>query len=33
VCRPNMDTYGFDIIVTGDIQDAPALTEFMLRWK
>lgn len=33
ICRPNMDTWGFDIIVTGEIEDEPALTEFMLRWS
>jgi hypothetical protein len=33
VCRPNMATFGFDIIVIGDIESEPALTEFMLRWK
>ncbi len=33
ICRPNMNTFGFDIIVTGEIEDEPALTEFMLRWK
>ena len=31
-CRPNMDTFGFDIIVTGEIDSDPALTEFVLRW-
>ena len=31
-CCPNMNTWGYDIIVSGDIDPGPALTEFMLRW-
>lgn len=31
--RPNINTYGFDVIVYGEIEPGPALTEFMLRWK
>ena len=32
LCRPNMDTFGFDVIVYGETDAGPALTEFMLRW-
>ena len=30
--RPNIDTMGFDVIVYGDIDPGPALTEYHLRW-
>lgn len=33
ICRPNLDTFGFDIIVYGEIESGPPLTEFMLRWQ
>ena len=32
ICRPNMDTLGFDVIVYGETDAGPALTEYMLRW-
>lgn len=30
--RPNINTYGFDIIVYGEIAPGPVLTEYLLRW-
>jgi hypothetical protein len=30
--RPNMNTLGFDVIVYGEIDASPALTEYHLRW-
>lgn len=33
VCRPNVDTLGFDIMVYGEIKSGPSVTEFMLRWQ
>lgn len=33
ICRPNIDTMGFDVIVYGEIEPGPALTEFHLRWS
>ena len=32
VCRPNMDTWGFDIIVHGEINDPKKITEYFIRW-
>lgn len=31
-CRPNMNTLGFDIIVTGEIDPGPLYSEFCLRY-
>lgn len=33
LCRPNLDTLGFDVIVYGEIDSGPCLTEFILRWE
>ena len=30
--RPNMNTLGFDVIVYGEIDPSPVLTEYHLRW-
>ena len=30
--RPNMNTWGFDVIVYGEIDPGPSLTEYHLRW-
>ena len=30
--RPNIHTFGFDVIVYGEIDPGPALTEYHLRW-
>lgn len=32
-CSPNINTWGFDVIVTGDIDPGSALSEFHLRWS
>jgi hypothetical protein len=32
VCRPNINTFGFDIIVTGEIDPGPLYSEFCLRY-
>ena len=33
ICRPNLDTMGFDVLVYGEIESGSAFTEFMLRWS
>ena len=33
ICRPNINTMGFDVIVYGEIEPGPPLTEFHLRWS
>jgi hypothetical protein len=30
--RPNMDTFAFDVIVYGEVDPGPILTEYHLRW-
>lgn len=30
--RPNMNTFGFEVIVYGETDSGPALTEYHLRW-
>lgn len=32
VCRPNINTFGFDVIVYGEIDPGPVLTEYHLYW-
>lgn len=32
ICRPNLNTFGFDVIVYGEADSGPALTEYYLRW-
>ena len=33
LCRPNLDTMGFDVVVYGEIEPGPPLTEYHLRWS
>lgn len=33
VCCPNMNIWGFDIIVYGEIDPGPSVTEFLLHWN